>query len=91
MSPGRLEDWPIEEQKPLFSLLGGKERKIGVQLTDSCLMLPAKTVSGLAYASEVSFESCKLCPRPACEGRKAAYSPELAKKKYHLVAKNQRM
>jgi len=91
MSPGRLEDWPIEEQKPLFALLGGKEREIGVQLTESCLMLPAKTVSGLAYASEASFESCQLCPRPVCEGRKAAYQPELAEKKYHLAAKNQRM
>ena len=91
MSPGRLENWPIEEQKPLFFLMGGKEREIGVQLTESCLMLPAKTVSGLAYASEASFESCQLCPRPACEGRKAVYQSELAEKKYHLAGKNQRM
>jgi hypothetical protein len=91
MSPGRLENWPIEEQKPLFSLLGGKEREIGVQLTESCLMLPAKTVSGLVYASEVRFESCQLCPRPACEGRKTAYDPELAEKNYQFTGKNQRM
>jgi hypothetical protein len=90
MSPGRLNDWPIEEQKPLFSLFRGKEREVGVQLTDSCLMLPAKTVSGLAYASEVSFESCQLCPRPVCEGRKAAYNPELAEKMYQLTV-NQRI
>ncbi len=91
MSPGRLENWSLEEQKPLFSLLGGKEREIGVQLTEGCLMLPAKTVSGLAYASGVSFESCRLCPRPTCEGRKAAYDPQLAEKVYHLAVKNQGM
>jgi hypothetical protein len=41
-SPGQ-EDWPIEQQRQLFTLLPTSE--IGVQLTDSCLMLPRKSVS----------------------------------------------
>ena len=33
MSPGSLEDWPISQQRPLFSLFGDVEAKIGVKLT----------------------------------------------------------
>jgi hypothetical protein len=79
MSPGSLADWPIEEQRPLFDLLGDVQNKIGVQLTDNFLMLPGKTVSGIYFPKEVSFFSCQLCPRKECMGRKAAYSEELAK------------
>jgi len=35
MSPGSLEDWPIEEQGPLFSILGDVEASIGVRLKKS--------------------------------------------------------
>jgi hypothetical protein len=73
MSPGSLADWPIEEQKPLFELLGPVKRTIGVRLTDSFLMLPCKSVSGIYFPSEVSFFSCQLCPRERCDSRKAKY------------------
>ncbi len=33
MAPGSLSDWPIEEQGPLFKLLGDVEASIGVRLT----------------------------------------------------------
>ena len=33
MNPGSLEDWPISEQIPLFSLLGNVSEAIGVNLT----------------------------------------------------------
>jgi hypothetical protein len=78
MAPGSLADWPIEEQAPLFKLLGDVETAIGVKLTDSLLMLPAKSISGIYFPTETSFFSCQLCPRERCESRKAKYSPRLA-------------
>jgi hypothetical protein len=78
MSPGSLADWPIEQQRPLFDLLEDVQNSIGVELTDHLLMLPAKTVSGIYFPTEISFFSCQLCPRKECMGRKAAYSEELA-------------
>jgi hypothetical protein len=78
MSPGSLTDWPIEEQKPLFSLFGKEETPVGVKLTKHLLMLPAKSLSGIYFATEVSFFSCQLCPREKCPGRKAAYDNNLA-------------
>ena len=78
MAPGSLADWPIEEQAPLFKLLGDVDATIGVTLTDSLLMLPAKSISGIYFPTEVSFFSCQLCPRQRCESRKARYSPKLA-------------
>ena len=79
MSPGRLADWPLTEQKLLFSLFGDVEELIGVTLTDNMLMLPRKSVSGVYFPAELHFESCQLCPRERCEGRKAPYDAEMAK------------
>lgn len=79
MSPGSLEDWPLEEQQPLFALLDGVQAAVGVQLTESLLMLPRKSVSGIFFPSETTFFSCRLCPRDRCEGRKARYDEALAK------------
>jgi hypothetical protein len=78
MSPGSLPEWPIQEQIPLFALLGGVEDAIGVRLTDSFLMMPVKSVSGIFFPTEVSFYSCQLCSRERCEGRKAPFSRQLA-------------
>lgn len=79
MSPGSLPDWPIEEQIPLFTLLGGVEPSIGVRLNESLLMIPRKSVSGIFFPTETSFYSCQLCPRERCEGRRAPYSESLAR------------
>jgi hypothetical protein len=79
MSPGSLTDWPIEEQKPLFSLFGEEATPVGVKLTQHLLMLPAKSISGIYFPTEVSFFSCQLCQRDNCPGRKAAYDNKLAK------------
>jgi len=78
MAPGSLPDWPIEEQTPLFKLLGDVEASIGVKLTESLLMIPAKSVSGIYFPTEISFYSCQLCPRERCESRKAKYDEKLA-------------
>jgi hypothetical protein len=73
MSPGSLEDWPITEQTKLFSIFGDTEKAVGVQLTDSMLMLPRKSISGILFPSEEGFVACQLCERERCPGRKAAY------------------
>jgi hypothetical protein len=75
MSPGSLEDWPITEQTKLFSIFGDTERLIGVRLTDSMLMVPRKSISGILFPSEEGFVACQLCERENCPGRKAAYNP----------------
>jgi hypothetical protein len=80
MAPGSLSDWPIEEQAPLFKLIGDVETSIGVNLTRSLLMIPAKSISGFYFPTEVSFYSCQLCPRDKCESRKAKYDASLADK-----------
>ena len=78
MSPGHLDDWQLTEQKPLFNLLSDAE-KIGVRLTDSCMMIPIKTVSGILFSSESRFQSCQVCTQARCMGRKTAYDPRIAK------------
>ncbi len=80
MSPGSLANWPIEEQKLLFSLLGDVEASIGVKLSSSLVMIPPKSISGIYFPTEVSFYSCQLCPRKRCPSRQAAYDKEMAKK-----------
>ena len=82
MSPGRISHWPIEEQRALFELLGLATSQVGVRLLESCLMTPTKTLSGLRYPTEESFESCQLCPRENCFGRKAPFVPDLFARKY---------
>jgi hypothetical protein len=79
MSPGSLQDWPIEEQAPLFSLLKEVEETLGVRLTESFLMIPRKSVSGIYFPTEVTFHSCQLCPRENCEGRRAPFDETLAR------------
>lgn len=78
MSPGSLKNWPITQQKQLFSIFGNPEDLIGVRLTDSFLMIPKKSESGICFPTEVQFYSCQLCPRETCEGRAAPYDKNLA-------------
>jgi hypothetical protein len=84
MSPGSLGEWPIQAQRPLFALLGDPKGAIGVRLTDSLLMIPTKSVSGIRFPTEESFESCQLCPREGCPGRRVPYDKDLYDKKYRL-------
>jgi hypothetical protein len=82
MSPGSLPDWPITEQEKLFALLGDTQQAIGVRLTESMLMVPTKSISGIRFPTEVDFQNCQLCPREVCSGRRAPYDPELYNQKY---------
>lgn len=80
MHPGSLADWPITEQRALFTLLGDAQSAIGVRLTESMLMLPAKSESGLQFSVEQDFETCALCPRPICHTRRVPYDPAQVEK-----------
>ena len=82
MSPGEVPDWPTEEQASLFALLGDTEQLIGVELTDSFLMIPTKSVSGIRFATDSGFDSCQLCPREQCPGRRVPYDNSLYDRRY---------
>lgn len=73
MNPGSLPDWPISEQKKLFSLMGEEVKKLDVKLTDSFLMIPIKSMSGLKFSAEFTYENCMFCSRKRCPGRRAKY------------------
>ncbi|MEW6489923.1 MAG: vitamin B12 dependent-methionine synthase activation domain-containing protein [Thermodesulfobacteriota bacterium] len=78
LAPGSLPDWPITEQRALFGLLGDVEGRLGVRLTESFLMIPRKSLSGLIFPSDRPFVSCRLCGSRDCPGRQAAYDPQAA-------------
>jgi len=71
-SPGQYR-WTIEEQKEMFSMVDGN--KIGVELNNSCLMIPFKSISGVyGFGPENMIDrtrvACDLCPKENCIGRR---------------------
>lgn len=78
MNPGSgdVAVWPHEQQKELFSLLGDVEGQIGARLTESCLLIPEMSVSGVMFPAEADFHSCQVCHRARCPGRRAPFSQE---------------
>jgi hypothetical protein len=79
MNPGSGDStmWPIEQQRQLFALLGDVKGETGVELTESFLMIPNKTVSGIRFPTEVDFRSCQLCHRADCPSRAAPFDQAL--------------
>jgi hypothetical protein len=79
MSPGSgdVTVWPIEQQKELFAVLGDVHGQIGVRLTESCLMVPNKTVSGVRFPTENDFRTCQVCHRENCPSRSAPFDKEV--------------
>lgn len=71
-SPGYC-GWTVKEQQKLFSLFPPKP--CGVSLTDSSLMLPIKSVSGIiGLGAEVEKEaySCDICTMKNCYKKRIA-------------------
>jgi len=68
--PGQ-EGWPIQQQRLFFSLVPAQE--IGVRLTESCLMLPRKSLSfavGLGPDMRPDAVTCDFCSkRERCHWR----------------------
>lgn len=70
-SPGYC-GWHVSEQPKLFSLFGEKT-PCGIELTDSCLMLPVKSVSGvIGIGPDVRYlpYSCGICDMKMCYKRR---------------------
>lgn len=71
VNPGQ-EGWPIEQQRLVFKLIPAE--KIGVRLTESCLMLPRKSVSFIIGAGKEMCDEavpCDFCSkRQKCRWRK---------------------
>ena len=78
MNPGSAdkEVWPLAQQQQLFSLFGNVEELIGVKLTDSHLMIPNKSVSGIYFPADDEFINCEYCTRENCPSRRAPHDPE---------------
>jgi hypothetical protein len=74
-SPGYC-DWPLTEQRKLFRLFDAYD--LNVTLTDSCLMQPRKSISGLfgvipfkAHRSAALYNPCSDCRRKGCSMRRS--------------------
>lgn len=71
-SPGYC-DWKVNQQRMLFQALGTLPH--GVTLTDSCLMVPQKSVSGiiglgLPNKEIEKYNPCTSCAKRECPGRR---------------------
>lgn len=73
INPGSIREWPLTGQVPLFAVLGSEARDIGVSLSDALWMTPHKSVSGIMFQSDSTYENCQLCPRLDCPNRRADY------------------
>jgi hypothetical protein len=67
--------WPLTEQKKIFSIL--PDKFCGIILTDSCLMIPVKSITGfIGIGKNVRKDGhqCSICEMPDCFLRKEKYS-----------------
>jgi len=74
-SPGSTSYWDIKQQEVLFHLLFARpqdQQEFGVTLTQSYLMIPKKSVSGIMGKTEREFVECEICSRQ-CEERRKPY------------------
>lgn len=74
-SPGYC-DWDITDQIHLFSFFK-EDHPAGVQLTETCLMSPCKSVSGVFGILPVDsgnrldkYNPCRSCGQPRCRARR---------------------
>jgi hypothetical protein len=70
-SPGYC-DWRVSQQKMVFRAMGGDTA--GVRLTDGCLMVPQKSISGIIGIGPrdkvESYNPCQTCKKRDCIGRR---------------------
>ena len=71
-SPGYC-DWDLNQQKQIFQIVDSN--KVGVRLTDECLMVPQKAVSGIIgigfpCSNIGDYEPCEICGKHVCLGRR---------------------
>jgi len=69
-SPGYC-DWDVSQQKMVFRAIDGDSA--GIRLTEGCLMLPRKSISGIIGIGPSGVEDynpCKTCDKHDCVGRR---------------------
>jgi cobalamin-dependent methionine synthase I len=69
-SPGYC-DWNVSQQKMVFKAMNGDFA--GVNLTDGCLMLPRKSISGIIGIGPREmgdYNPCTTCDKQDCVGRR---------------------
>lgn len=71
-SPGYC-DWELGQQQMVFRAMQGDTA--GVRLTEGCLMLPRKSVSGIIGIGQcaddiVNYNPCNVCRKEECPGRR---------------------
>lgn len=71
-SPGYC-DWDIGQQEMVFRAVDGNSA--GIRLTEGCLMVPRKSVSGiigigLPNKNVEHYNPCKACDKHDCQGRR---------------------
>ena len=71
-SPGYC-DWDIEQQRMVFEAMSGNYTD--VRLTDGCLMLPQKSISGIIGIGSCDtnigkYNPCMSCDKLECTGRR---------------------
>jgi len=70
-SPGYC-DWDIEEQKMVFQAVG--RDSTGIHLTEDCLMLPCKSISGVIGIGPCNsveyYNPCQTCHKYDCPSRR---------------------
>ena len=72
-------DWDVSQQKVLFQAIDSTS--VGVRLTESCLMIPSKSVSGVIGIGK--FDTAKPPPclvvcnkRESCTHKRVGWDPE---------------
>ena len=71
-SPGYC-DWDITQQRVLFEAMDSSP--LGVSLSEECLMMPRKSVSGIIGVSrfkryQLRYSPCRFCPKTDCQSRR---------------------
>ena len=76
LNPGYI-GWPLTDQRLIFSMLPAGS--IGVELNDSCMMVPKKSVTVCAgigvSGSSAGFNRCRHCGVAKCQFRRLTVSP----------------
>lgn len=71
-SPGYC-DWDITQQRVIFEAMNSTP--LGVSLTEECLMVPRKSVSGIIGLGQFekrrfSYSPCRFCTKKDCQSRR---------------------
>ena len=71
-SPGYC-DWDIGQQRMVFQTMNGNSA--GIRLTEGCLMLPQKSISGIigigpCNSNVENYNPCQTCNKHDCSGRR---------------------